>query len=136
MQGKEEEQGGSAMKKACQHYLFYWFNSKGLPLKLYVALAGSIENTTAANKKRFPKKKQKKKLEHLFFFPCFIFISCLPTQILHAVSLRFHTFHHLYEKPLCWDYVQLCSPSQRYQCHWGQKCLQQDNNCLLYMQSH
>ena len=38
------------MRKACQHYLFYWFNSKGLPLKLYVSLAGSIENA-ATNKK-------------------------------------------------------------------------------------
>lgn len=54
---------GSAMKKACQHYLFYWFNSKGLPLRLYVALAGPIENTTAANKKTFPKK-----LEHFYFY--------------------------------------------------------------------
>lgn len=54
----------SAMKKACQHYLFYWFNSKGLPLKLYVALAGSIENT-ATNKKRFPKKLER---FHLFIF--------------------------------------------------------------------
>lgn len=52
------------MKKACQHYLFYWFNSKGSLLKLYVAFAGSIENT-ATNKKRFPEK--------LFSFIYFIF---------------------------------------------------------------
>lgn len=57
----------NAMKKACQHYLFYWFNSKDLPFKLYVALAGSIGNT-ATNKKRYPQK-----LEHfhifIFLFP-------------------------------------------------------------------
>lgn len=57
-----EKAWDSAVKKACQHYLFYWFNSKGFPLKLYVALAGSIENI-ATNKKWFPKK-----CFHLFIF--------------------------------------------------------------------
>lgn len=73
----------SAMKKACQHYLFYWFNSKGLPLKLYVALAGSIENT-ATNKKRFPKKLER---FHLFIFYFYL----LPTStVLRGFLLRFH----------------------------------------------